>query len=655
MVKSVKRFFYRCKRLGIKEALNDRKVEAIIILASFFVGALVATQIFARCVYYNPHLWGLKIGNIHLYFPFQIFFWVFRYQKAAPAAVGISLSLFLLIFLTPEILIFSLSKNEEPTTHGSARFANTKEIGNMLLFPAKKEIWDSFRKAGTDKVYSVTLAGRPERDLDGIVIGRDLYGHELYDLEPHPIALGAPTRSGKGVSVIIPTLLTWKSSVIVNDIKGENWQITSAYRRKMGQLCLKFAPTDLVSCHYNPLQEIRKGTVYEYQDAMAIANIIIAPGKDKDGFFAPSGVNFLTGVILHVLYVVKDKECASLADVLNFVKPANFKGFDDEESEALIEAAMKEMTKAYHNTTADINLFHEIYGSVVKDAMGEEKPRIHPIAARTGFDMLGRPGPERSGIISSAILNLQPFGFPTIMRNTEDSDFRIDDLMNHERPISLYFVIPPSELTNTAVLMRLIITQIIYHHTRQMKIEDGRASYRHRLLLLIDEFPALGKIELLEKAMAYVAGYGIKPFIIYQDINQLASIYTKDNSILSNCRISIFYTPNDDKTPGLIEKKLGKKTVMQKSHSFSGIFSVFSKINYSESYISRSLMTVDEILTMDNDETLIFVTGEHPIRGEKIRYYREERYLERLRWGGKFQDTIDRVEHNYFEESNFEA
>ena len=119
---------------------------------------------------------------------------------------------------------------------------------------------------------------------DGVVLGKDSKGNVLLDNQPGHILLAAQTGSGKGVGNVLPTLWTWKSSTLVNDIKGENWQYTAAYRKSIGHKVLKFEATNINSCHYNPMAEIRKGTIYEWQEARNIADIIISPDKQKDPF-----------------------------------------------------------------------------------------------------------------------------------------------------------------------------------------------------------------------------------------------------------------------------------------------------------------------------------------------------------------------------------
>lgn len=273
-------------------------------------------------------------------------------------------------------------------------------------------------------------------------------------------------------------------------------------------------------------------------------------------------MEFLTGVILHVLYMVKDRT-ANLTDVYRFLTTPTLTE----------EEKLKQMTWGEHNTTSDTGLFQKIYNNVITEKDGTLRPDVHPMVSGIGNDMLNRADNERSGIISTAKTELAIFADPVISRAVQYSDFRIKDLMNYDVPVDLYFVTPPKAIGITATLMKLFINQIIFILTDEMVISDSgqNENFKHRLLLMIDEFPAIGKIELLHKALAYVRGYGMKVALITQDLKQLYEIYGENNSILNNCKTQIFYTPSDDKTTTFIEQKLGKKTVEQQTKSWKGL------------------------------------------------------------------------------------
>lgn len=633
---------------------KKKKISMWIFLFSIITSLTLATQTFAKYTGYARGLGNplLIIGGIPIYFPLSYLTWAKKYGKFAPIANEKASSMMLLVFFISTLILVIINRGKKQiTTHGSASFANKEEIKNMNLYviekilnfikyPQKKNLIKKYKKMGMFEIYKNTILNRPnmtaeEKKMaeeefysDGVIIGKDKDGNDLIDDGPGHIILAAQTGSGKGVGLVIPTLEIWKGSCLINDIKGENWQLTAAYRKSIGHKVLKFEATSINSCKYNPMAEIRKGTLYEWQEARNIAEIIISPDKQKDPFFGPMGMNFLTSVILHVLYMVK-KRTANLTDVYKFLS-----------SNISLEDRLNQMIAGQHNTDGEEDLFQKIYQDVIINKEGEFSPRTHPVVSRTGAEFLIMADKQRSGIITTAKIELEIFADPIISRNVEHSDFYIKDLMNYDVPVDLYFVTPPKSIGITAVLMKLLINQIIFILTEEMDLTTGQnENYKHKLLLLIDEFPAIGKIELLHKALAYVRGYGMKMCLITQDLKQLNEIYGENNSILNNCKTQIFFTPSDDKTTKYIEEKLGKKTILGEPNvSWKGI-KWFSDWNYSRSYIGRSLMTFSEIQQMSDNDSIIFVTGQKPINGKKVKWYDEEKFKSRQKRAPQLKES----------------
>lgn len=601
---------------------KKKKIALILFILMFPISSFVATQIFAKYTGYATGLGSyiFKINNIKIYLPWKILEWI-KFQNQAPIAFekATNSAGFVLIITVFIVAILNKKKHIE-TSHGAASFATQEDIEKMKLLPIPKDIVASYKKENVYTLYKEQLYNNfpkkfAEKDFysNGIVLGKDEKGNYIYDNQPGHLILAAQTGAGKGIGFVLPTLWTWKESSIINDIKGENWQYTAGYRKLLGHKVLKFDATNLNTVHFNPLVEIRKGTVYEYQEAKNIADTIVSPDKKTDRFFGPNGVEFLTAVILHVLYMKKEKT-ANLTDVYRFL--TNPSMTEEEKLNQMI----------WGNHTENLKLFEEIYRDIItKD--GEEQRQTHPLVSGIGNDMLNRAPNERSGIISTAKTELAIFADPVISRAVEYSDFRIKDLMNYDVPIDLYFVTPPKGIQITATLMKLFINQIIFILTDEMSIGDSgqNENYKHRLLMLIDEFPAIGKIELLHKALAYVRGYGMKVALITQDLKQLYEIYGENNSILNNCKTQIFYAPSDDKTTKFIEEKLGKKTIEVQNKSWKG-FKYLSDWNISTSYIGRSLMTFDEIQQLPNEKGFVFITGQKPILANRIKWFEEEEF-----------------------------
>lgn len=486
--------------------------------------------------------------------------------------------------------------------HGSAGFGDLNDIKKMSLL-------------NNDGVY-----------VGGYCDDKGVH-HYLRHNGPEHVMAFAPTRSGKGVGLVVPTLLSWMQSVVVFDIKGENWSLTAGWRQQYANnVCLKFEPSaERGSCHYNPLSEIRYGSSHATKDVQNLTLMIVDPdGKGLNDHWAKTGHAFLTGVILYAFELTAKKhETPNLRLVSEMISDPN-------------------------KTSEE--LFNDMLTSTNR------------VVAGCAREMLNKAANERSGVISTAASFLSLYKDDIVAENTKDSDFKISDLMHHDNPVSLYIVVPPTELDRLKPLLRLLLNQIVRGLCDKIEFENGRQkkTYKHRLLLLIDEFPALGKMEILETSLAFIAGYGIKAFLITQDLSQLRKHYGKDESITSNCHVSIAYAPNKVETAQEVSKMCGVATVQKRQVSFSGGLGLFSKRNKSVSYqeVKRELMTPDEVMALkgiqtddrgncvDSGEMLIFMAGKKPIKGNQILYFTDDVFQKRCAITAPFKSgQIERRSH----------
>ncbi len=566
-----------------------------------FIYFSVGTQVFAFLTKYNPKLGNPIFGNF--YNPFAIIEWKKEYgdyypklfKKVESIQYFSMLIVFLIIFLIKE-------KMKKSTSHGSARFSKLSEL-EEIKYISKREL-GSKKIDNKDIIYS-----------DGIILSRTeptmfTPSKTIIDNEKTHNLILAPTRSGKGVGTIIPTLLNWRESCLVLDIKGENYQLTSGFRKNvLKNRVLRFSPMDIEnSVSYNPLGEVRIGTIHEFTDVQIIADILTIPesGKSRDHWLL-SASNFLIGVMLHVLYVKKQEgKIACFSDVLDFLQ-----------NPAMSQTDSFEMAKVYQHTK-DSNLFEKLYSL-------QTKTYTHPKVAQLMSEILNKAEQERASVISTALSKIGLFQNPVIKKNTMTVDFKISDLMDkdekigHTKPVSLYCVVPPNSIESISPLLRMLISQIIGVLAGEMDMSKEQ-QHDHRMLLLLDEFNAIGKVDLLEKALAYIAGYGMKAMLIVQSINQLNATYGEKNQITDNCHCKMYYTPNDKKTPEEISAMLGKMTIKVTSKSYTGkLFDHSSSV----SETGRELMTANEISTMSNKKSIIMISGLHPYKANKIRYYEE--------------------------------
>jgi type IV secretion system protein VirD4 len=428
--------------------------------------------------------------------------------------------------------------------------------------------------------------------------GRDYLRHD----GPEHVMAFAPTRSGKGVGLVVPTLLGWTGSVVVHDIKGENWQLTAGWRARFSH-CLLFNPTDPRSARYNPLLEVRRGA-NEVRDAQNIADILVDPegALERRNHWEKTSHSLLVGAILHVLYAEEEKTLARVATFLS----------DPQRSFA---GTLDRMMTTNH--------------------LGDgEHPLVHPVVASAARELLNKSENERSGVLSTAMSFLGLYRDPVVATITSSSDWRIADLVEAAHPVSLYLVVPPSDLSRTKPLVRLILNQIGRRLTEELR-GDGRGDAlkgRHRLLMMLDEFPALGRLDFFETSLAFLAGYGVRAFLIAQSLNQIEKAYGEHNAILDNCHIRIAFATNDERTAKRISDALGTATEQRAMRNYAGhrLAPWLAHVMVSRQETARPLLTPGEVMQLPASDELVLIAGERPIRATKLRYYDDRRFTARL-------------------------
>lgn len=591
---------------------NMKFVEKKFIVATiFFVISVFASvlmiypTIFSKILGYPKVLNTFKINKTTYILTYRFF----MLMKTAPNALKKTNEWFIwiLIFETIIWLVIALPIHISrlKNSHGSARWANFDDLGYSGFFKPTKYA----------KAFEVNLL-----EDKGVVLG-EFNGRILRDNGKTHILLSAPTRTGKGVSVIIPTLVdSWSDSVFVLDVKGENYQMTSGWRHnKFNNDILYFSPKKGNSCHFNPLAEIRYLSEREIEDAKTIADlIVVGDEKSADPFWETAGSDFILGVILYVLY--KGRGNAGLGDVVDFITDTSAPLSDRME-----EIKTKAMFKKNNPNDKKIMEKLEIIYSDEKDIVRKGR---HPFIARCMADTLSKGEKTMASIVATAKAKLSVFQMPTVKANTSSSDFHIIDLMASKKPKSLYIVIEPGDLQSLAPLLRILVIQCVTLLTPEMDYtgKGGGVKFNHRLLMLLDEFPAIGKMEILEKAIGYVAGYGMKMMIVVQSLDQLNKIYTKDNMFLSNCQCQVFYTANENATAEYVSKTIGTKTI--KTHSISG--GLLNR-NVSVSEQARDLIKPEEVRRFPLDKILLLVGGKPPIITKKILFFNDPRFKNKIK------------------------
>ena len=449
------------------------------------------------------------------------------------------------------------------------------------------ETYGSARWASADEMKAAGLLAP-----DGVILGRHERSYLRHDGPEHVLCF-APTRSGKGVGLVVPTLLTWPGSAIVHDIKGENWQLTAGFRAQFGRTLL-FDPTNRDSAAYNPLLEVRRGE-WEVRDVQNVADVLVDPegSLERRNHWEKTSHSLLVGAILHVLYAEADKTLAGVAAFLS----------DPRRS---IEATLRVMMATAH--------------------LGEAGP--HPVVASAARELLNKSDNERSGVLSTAMSFLGLYRDPVVAQVTRQCDWRIADLVSDGRPATLYLVVPPSDISRTKPLIRLVLNQIGRRLTEQLHPKNRR----QRLLLMLDEFPALGRLDFFESALAFMAGYGLKSFLIAQSLNQIEKAYGANNAILDNCHVRVSFATNDERTAKRVSDALGMATELKAMKNYAGhrLSPWLGHLMVSRSETARPLLTPGEIMQLPPADEIVMVSGLHPIRAKKARYYKDRRFAERI-------------------------
>ena len=556
----------------MKHASNVLYGQVLMVSSTVLLGTWSATQWAASALGYQHRLgtpWFDLLG-VPIYHPWRLFDWWFIFGSYAPevfdvagAITAASSGASLLVAVSRALWRARQSGNA--TTHGSARWAMPNEVAAAGL----------------------TVG-------NGVFLGLYDRRYLRHDGPEHVLAF-APTRSGKGVGLVVPTLLSWPASAVIHDIKGENWQLTAGWRSQFSH-CLLFNPTDPASAAYNPLLEVRRGT-HEVRDVQNIADILVDPegALERRNHWEKTSHALLVGAILHVLYACQDK---TLRGVANFLS----------DPDCTFELTLHRMMGTAH--------------------LGEQP---HPVVASAAREVLNKSENERSGVLSTAMSFLGLYRDPTVARVTSSCDWRIADLIAAPHPVSLYLVVPPSDISRTKPLIRLIMNQIGRRLTESLDGADG-IERKHKLLLMLDEFPALGRLDFFESALAFMAGYGLRAFLISQSLNQIDKAYGQNHSILDNCHVRITFATNDERTARRISEALGTATEIRAQRNYAGhrLAPWLGHLMVSRQETARALLTPGEVMQLPPAQSVVMLSGHPPIRAQKLRYYEDENFTQRI-------------------------
>lgn len=473
----------------------------------------------------------------------------------------LSLALPILIYFS---LIFAFRKKiyamrpykEEESVHGDAKWATQADI----------------KKAGL-------------RSKEGMLIGNDENGLLVASGYQHAL-LFAPTGSGKGVGFVIPNLLYWEESIFVHDIKLENYELTSGWRKKSGQEVYVWNPAspDGYTHCYNPIDWISEKPGQMVDDVQKIGNLII-PKKE---FWENEARTLFVGIVLYL--VADDNKEQSFGEVVRTLRS------DD---------------VTYHL-------------AVALDTLGD---KMSPVAYMNIAAFLQKADKERSGVVSTLNSGLELWANPLIDTATASSDFNVQTFKKVKSTV--YVGLTPDNLQRLQPLMQVFYQQCTEFLSRKMPTPDEK----YGVLFMLDEFPTLGKMEQFMSGIAYFRGYKVRLFLVVQDTQQLKGIYEDSgmNSFLSNATYRITFAANNVETAKLISELCGNKTVEQVSATkpkFLDFNPSSRSLNVSKT--QRALLLPQEVITLPRDEQIILIESASPIKTKKIFYFQDKRFTQRL-------------------------
>ncbi|WP_313318544.1 type IV secretory system conjugative DNA transfer family protein [Stenotrophomonas sp.] len=506
-----------------------------------------------------------EFGTYYQYFKNLNHPQVMPYAGRIKLAGGIGAVLMLLVWASIVVMLIKLRSHRN--IHGRARFAGMVDLANTGLLKHKD---------------------------DGIVLGQ-MNGKLLRLSGQQFVILAAPTRSGKGVGVVIPNLLDYRESAVVLDIKQENFDLTSGWRKSIGHEIYLFNPfaEDRRSHRWNPMTYVSSDPSFRVSDLQSISAMLYPDGDDKDKFWTSQARN---AFLAFTLYLFEQADA-----VPGSPKPT--------------------------------------LGQVLRLSSGdgtELKPYLQKLAeasflssqARTAFaGLLSQADVTFASIIGSFREPLNPWLNPVLDAATSGDDFRLDDV--RRKRMTIYVGIQPNKLAESRLIVNLFFSQLINVNTKTLPQNDK--SLKHQCLLLMDEFTSIGRVDIIAKAVAYMAGYNLRLLPIVQSMAQLDAVYGKELSrtIITNHALQIIYAPREQQDANDYSEMLGFTTVRRRARTHS--HGQNRSVSDNEVLEKRALMLPQELKAMGPEKEIVLYEGlAHPVLCRKIRYYKDGYFTKRL-------------------------
>lgn len=613
-------------------------------------GLFITTQKFASLMNCDPRVVGRPIfvlkSGYRIYNPLVFILGIFKYSfdgaysyyffQAVPAAF-FGLVLAVLIFVLTGIIVSAHQKNQH--IHGTSRWATVKDLKNYGMLQQYGVV--------CGELSSAKVGYHVDREKSSLVL----------DLHKNPVTkkaftaplvchsgrtntwMIAPTRSGKGVSTVIPTCLNYgvphygkderthkkvikgRGSMVIFDPKGENWDASAGWRSKFST-CIPFRPLDPDgnTAHYNPIHEIPDSAGEAFSWADMIAQIFFGADRAKSGgdgaseYFNNTARDIFAGVVMHVRFSrhikPEKKNLATVLDCFSKARTEDENNADDEDGGGCGEEMLSEMREE---------------GVHVHDN-GEEAPEIHELIVKAANRSETQNPKERSSTYSTVFSKISLFQDPLLADATAFSDFSVDDFIDGVNGISLYLIVPYNHIQRIAPVFRMIITFMI------KKFSSGTTNantvkLKIPCLFLLDEFPVLGYFPDIAQNAGILAGYGVTFFIVSQSLNQVVDIYGENHPFLDHCKTIILYAPGNLKDARQFSETIGNRSVLL--DNISANMANLSTANLSSQETSVSLINPDELMKLEFSRCIILLEGKPPYKGKKVVYYEDPRFKDK--------------------------
>lgn len=463
-----------------------------------------------------------------------------------------------------------------------------------LLVPAARSMHGNARFASVKEIKAAGLLG-----AKGIIIGALVAGlGRRYLMLPGQLGvlLAAPPRSGKGAGFVQTNMLNWNDSAVVLDIRQESWRVTSGFRAKHGQQCFLFNPLaeDGKTCQWNPLSYVSPDPVLMVNDLQKIANMLFPDPTTGDAFWMSSSRMVFIGVALYV-----------------FETP----GLPRTIGEILRQVMFGEGESA-----------GEHWKKIIEERDKIGKP-LSSTCQRSLYDFIYTSGNTQSSIRKTFTSRLELWQNPIVDAATSGNSFDLRDF--RKRRISLYIGVLPSDLERIQLILNLLFQQILEANTREMPEDNPELKYQ--LLMMMDEFTAIGKVPILAKSVSYLGGYNIRLCIVIQSPSQLRAEYGPDvaETIMTCMGAQIVYAPREQKHAKEISESLG--VLGQKAASRTkpaGMTMSMGSTNVSEQ--RRELLLPQEVKEIGKLKEIVFLEDTRPILCSKIQYFKDINFKRRL-------------------------